>query len=344
MRIIFHIDMDAFFSAVEEKENPQLKGKPVIVGADPKKGKGRGVVSTCNYNARKYGIRSGMPISFAYRKCPDAVFLPVNMELYWRTSQNIMKIIRMRAVKLQQASVDEAFFITKAATYEEAEDIAKKLKREILEEEGLTCSVGIGPNKLVAKIASDFKKPDGLTVVKPEKVKAFLSPLPARKLYGIGPKTESVLSEMKIKTIGDIADTRKERLAGIFGKWGYRMHDYANGIDDSDIVEESEPKSLGREITFEKDVDFSSLKSIVKGMASEVCKAAKSEGYEFKTVVLKIRFSNFETHTKQKSLKVPADEKAARGMAADTLMHFAGTKKKVRLIGLRLTNLTKIEK
>ncbi len=344
MIIVFHIDMDAFFSAVEERENPKLKGKSVVVGADPKKGMGRGVVSTCNYESRKYGIRSGMPISKAYRLYPDAVFLPVNFELYLKASAKIMAILRLHAEKFQQAGIDEAFMIPKGVeSYKEAETIAKKIKKEIKEKEHLTCSVGVAPNKLVAKIASDFQKPDGLTIVKLDEVQNFLFPLEVRKLYGVGPKTESVLKELGIKTVGDLAKESPEKLVKIFGKWGYYMHRYAQGLDDSEVEERSESKSIGREVTFEQDTnDFGLLKQVLNDIAEDVYRTTKAENYDFRTVVLKIRFEDFETHTKQKSLKqqnILLD--GVKKSVAELLSYFSNTKKKVRLIGLRLTNLTK---
>jgi len=206
-RIIFHLDMDHFYTAVEEREQPALKGKPVIVGADPKEGKGRGVVHTCNYEARRLGVRSGMPISRAWRTCPEAVYLPPNFALYIRVSNEIMNIARKYGYKFERWGIDEAFLdvTSKVRDFAEAEVVAKKLKEEIYEKEKLTCSIGIGSNKLVAKVASDHEKPNGLTVVKEEETKAFLAPLPVRKLLWVGRKTEQRLSVMGIKTISDLA-------------------------------------------------------------------------------------------------------------------------------------------
>src|SRR3972149_11287926 len=177
-RIIFHVDMDQFFAGIEEREHPEIRGKPVVVGADPKEGKGRGVIATCNYEARKYGIKSGMPISTAWQKCPSAIFLPVRFELYGEASHAVMKIFRQYADKFEQMSVDEAYLdvSNRCKSIEEAEELAKKLKKEVLEKEKLTCSVGIGPNKLVSKIAAGENKPDGLTVVRPDEVRSFLNP------------------------------------------------------------------------------------------------------------------------------------------------------------------------
>jgi DNA polymerase IV (DinB-like DNA polymerase) len=190
MRIIFHLDMDHFYTAVEEREHSEIKGKPVIVGADPKQGKGRGVVSTSNYEARKSGVRSGMPISQAWRLCPNAVYLPPNFPLYIKVSGEIMALARKYAGRFEQWGIDEAFLeVTgKAGSWVEAEAVAHQIKQAIKEKEGITASIGVGPNKLVAKIASDFQKPDGLTIVKEEEVEKFLNPLPVRKLLWVGAK------------------------------------------------------------------------------------------------------------------------------------------------------------
>ena len=211
MRIVIHIDMDAFFAAVEERYNPQFRGKPLVVGADPDGGKGRGVVSTSNYAARRYGIRSAMPITEAWRRAEEArrkgepmvIFLTGNFELYTAVSERIMELLARHADTFEQASVDEAYLewiVTndsmtndQNALWHEAEGRARMLKRDILDAEGLTCSAGVGPNKLIAKMASEFRKPDGLTVVPPEEVQTFLAPLPIRALPGIGPKAETIL-------------------------------------------------------------------------------------------------------------------------------------------------------
>jgi len=206
-RVIFHLDMDHFYTAVEERERPELKGKPVIVGADPKNGRGRGVVSTSNYEARKAGVKSGMPISRAWKLCSEAVFLPPNFPLYIRVSEEVMEIVKHFADKFEQWGIDEAFLdvTSRVRNFAEAETLAKEIKREIRAKENLTCSIGVGPNKLVAKIASDFRKPDGITVIKEEEVEDFLAPLPVRKLLWIGHKTEAKLKTIGVTTIGELA-------------------------------------------------------------------------------------------------------------------------------------------
>ena len=247
-RIIMHIDMDYFYAAIEERENPELREKPVVVGADPKKGRGRGVVSTCNYKAREFGIKSGLPISKAYKLCKDCVFLPVNMELYQKVSEKIMDTLRKYSEKSEQVSIDEMFLdiSRKAKGFADAEKLAKKIKKEILEKEKLTCSIGIGPNRLIAKIASDFKKPDGLTAVKPDKVYDFISPMNVRKLWGIGPKTAEILKEMGIETVKQLSKAKQDKLIEEFGSFGHEMHLMSKGIDESEVEESFEIKSIGR--------------------------------------------------------------------------------------------------
>jgi len=218
-RITFHVDMDSFFASVEVRERPELKGLPVVVGSDPKGGSKRGVVSTCSYEARKYGIHSTMPISQAYRLCPGAVFSPVNMKLYAGVSAGIMELLRGFAEKFQQVSVDEAYLIPgpEVRNFEEAALYALKIKDEVQRQQGITCSVGVGPNKLISKIASGFQKPDGLTVVRPEDVRDFLFPLPVSKIPGIGEKTTETLKGMGISRVEELANCQlpANKLAGM---------------------------------------------------------------------------------------------------------------------------------
>jgi len=342
-RIIVHVDMDQFFAAVEEREHPELKGKPVVVGADPKGGKGRGVVSTCNYEARKFGIRSGMPISRAWKLCSDAVYLPVNFKLYIQTSSRIMAILREYADKFEQWGLDEAFLdvTLRVRSFEEAEKLAKDIKQRIRESEGLTCSVGVGPNKLVAKIASDFKKPDGLTVVDEKAVESFLAPLPVGELLWVGKKTERRLNEMRIKTIGDLAAYDVSVLTEKFGVMGVQYSLMARGIDESEVAERGEIKSVGREVTFEEDTsDHNLVLKTLDKLSEEIHKEIVEGKMLFKTVTVKIRFENFETHTHGKTHSFFTDrlqdlQKAARELAQTYLRE----NRKVRLIGVRASTL-----
>jgi DNA polymerase IV (DinB-like DNA polymerase) len=340
--------MDHFYTAVEEREHPEYKGKPVVVGADPKEGKGRGVVSTSNYEARKAGVRSGIPISRAWKLCPAAIYLPPNFPLYIKVSNEIMAIARKYADKFEQWGIDEAFLdvSTRVKDYAEAEALAKQLKREVNEKEHLTCSVGIGPNKLIAKIASDYKKPDGLTIVKEDAAEAFLAPLPVRKLLWVGGKTEAKLKRIGVNTIGDLARYDPTVLAEAFGVMGTQMHLSARGIDRSEVEARTEVKSISHETTFEEDTDdaeavLKALDALAAGAAKEVVE----QKLFFKTVTVKVRYENFETHTRSKTLAyITNRQQDLQKTARELLRAYLKTDRKIRLIGVRVSSFVKGEK
>jgi DNA polymerase IV (DinB-like DNA polymerase) len=344
-RIILHVDMDSFFASVEMREKPDLIGKLVVVGADPKAGRGRGVVSTCSYEARKYGIHSGMPISRAYKLCPGAVYLPVDYPLYTRVSENVMRILKGYAEKVQQVSIDEAYLdVSSIGNFENARQLTLKIKQKIIEKENLTCSIGAGPSKIVAKIASDYEKPDGLTVVEPSHVKEFLSPLPVRKIIGVGKKTEAELKNMGIETIGQLANYDIQKLLSPFGKWSIYLHNLANGIDESEVREVECCKSISREITFEEDTDDSQiLNQTMDAIAEDVHKTLLEEGFLFKTLSIKIRYRGFITHTRAHTLEHFTDDLDRIKDTSKILSKefFGGNK--IRLIGIRLSNLEKVK-
>jgi DNA polymerase IV (DinB-like DNA polymerase) len=347
-RIIFHLDMDHFFTAVEERVHPEFKGKPVIVGADPKGGKGRGVVSTCNYEARKFGVRSGMPISKAWRLCPEAVYLPVNYELYTKVSNDIMSILRKYADRFEQWGIDEAFLdvSSKVKDYAEAEALARQIKNEIYEKEKLTCSIGIGPNKLVAKIASDFQKPDGLTIVREEETEKFLAPLSVRKLLWVGRKTEQKLGAMGIKTIGDLARYDPTVLAEAFGVMGTQIYLNAHGIDRSEVQERGEIKSISRDTTFEEDTsNFDFVLRTLDGLSEEVYEDVVKHQLYFKTVTVRVRYENFETHTHSKTLPFITNRlQDLKKTAKELIQAYLRPDRKVRLVGVRVSNFVSAEK
>jgi DNA polymerase IV (DinB-like DNA polymerase) len=340
--------MDHFYTAVEEREHPEYKGKPVVVGADPKQGKGRGVVSTSNYEARKAGVKSGMPISRAWKLCPEAVYLPPNFPLYINVSNEIMAIARKYADKFEQWGIDEAFLdvTTKVKDYAEAEALAKQIKQEITEKEHLTCSIGVGPNKLTAKVASDYQKPDGLTIVKDGEVEQFLAPLPVRRLLWVGRKTEEKLKALGMNTIGDLARYDPAVLAEAFGVMGTQMHLMARGIDRSEVEPRTEVKSISHETTFEEDIDDAdAVLKALDVLSEEVCQEAVAQRLFFKTVTVKVRYENFETHTRSKTLpfmtnRVQDLKKTARELLQAYLRH----DRKVRLIGVRVSSFVKGEK
>jgi DNA polymerase IV (DinB-like DNA polymerase) len=342
--------MDYFFAQIEERENPQFKGKPVVVGADPKKGLGRGVVSTANYEARRYGIKSAMPISKAYQLCPQAIFLPVNMELYQKVSENIMEIVKKYSSKWEVVSLDEAYLdlshifrdrekVSIEKVWMEAKKIGEKLKDEIFEKEKLTSTVGIGPNKIIAKMASEKAKPNGLLIIKPNQVKKFLEPLDIEDLPGIGPKTAERLRAIGINKIFELKRLSKKKLKEMFGKVGETIYERARGIDETPVTSEEIIKSIGKEHTFEKDtrnpeIIFGTFEKIIK----EVYREILENNFSFKTMTVICRFSGFETHTKSKTLKEPTNDlEILKKEAKKLLLKFIlESKKLIRLIGLRV--------
>lgn len=337
-RIILHVDMDSFFASVEMREHPELKGKPVVVGADPQQGQGRGVVSTCSYEARKYGIHSAMPISKAYQLCPHAVFLPVNFPLYRTVSARVMGILRKYAESFQQVSIDEAYLdVSGLGNYEAAEECARVIKEEIRAAEGITCSIGIGPGKTVAKIASDYQKPDGLTVVRPDEVADFLSPMPVGKIPGIGNKTASVLNGMGIITIGQLAASDVQELIARFGRWGIAMQELARGIDRREVRERGGRKSIGREMTFAEDTnDTDMILSRLDALAGDVHATLKKQGLRFRNLTIKVRYARFATYTKSYTADHFTDDLTSIQRIARMLVREFLDDQKIRLIGIRL--------
>ena len=345
-RIIFHVAMDHFFTAVEEREHPQYKGKPVIVGADPKKGKG--FVSTCSYEARNFGVRSGMSISKAWKLCPKAIYLPVNYELYTKVSDEIMDILRKHADKFEQLDIAEAFLdvTSKVKDHAEAEALARQMKREIYERERLTCSISIGPSKLVAKIASDFKKPNGLTVVKEEEAKGFLAPLPVHKLISIGRETEQKLKSIGIKTIGHLANYDPNVLTQVLGSWGTLLYLMALGIDSSEVGERSQTKSISREITFEKGMsNFEFIQKALDRLSEEVHRDILRQNLFFKTVTVRFRYENLGTRTHSKTLFYVTNRlQDLKKMAKELMRVYLRSDNKVRLVGVKVSNFISTEK
>lgn len=342
MTRVLHIDMDAFFSSVEEKRHPELVGKPIVVGGegDPTK---RGVVSTASYEARKFGIHSAMPLRTAYKLCPKAIFLPVDYEEYSRVSRKVKVILAEFSSTMEDVGIDEAF-LDISSTDKPSEEIAKGIKKRIREETGLTCSIGIAPNKLLAKIASDMQKPDGLTILTEADIENRIWPLPVRKLWGVGPKTEAYLKEMGIQTIGDLASLPLKKLTEEFGQsYGNYLYEASKGIDESPLVTHWEPKSMSRETTFQRDADnWQVMAKALAELTKEVVTGMKGEGYRGRTVTLKIRFNNFKTYTRAKTLDQFSDsEEEIRRAAFDCLRRVELTKK-VRLIGVRVSNLQKV--
>lgn len=308
--------MDAFFAAVEERDHPEFRGMPVVVGADPKEGRGRGVVSTANYEARKYGIGSAMPISRAWSLCQEGernggkacVFFGGVFGKYGAESRRVMAVIEPFTKDIEQAGLDEAYFTTNDSSFFAAGKTAKRIKTAIKRETKLTASIGIGPNKLIAKIASDVQKPDGLTVVLPDDVKSFLDPLPLSRIPGIGPKAVSVLAFRGAKTVQEARRFGEEELTRWFGKWGSGMHRRLRGTDDHPLEIARERKSLGHETTFMEDArDPMVLMTTLKSLAKRVGNEVHESGLLARRITLRIRFDDFTTLTRQTTLERATD-------------------------------------
>ncbi len=342
-RFIVHVDMDAFFASIEQRDNPRLRGKPVIVGADPKGGRGRGVVSTCSYQARRFGIHSAMPISIAYRKCPHAVFLRPDMKKYSAVSEQIHSIFNNFTPDVEPVSIDEAFLdITGSCKlFGTPLETCRKIKSHILKETGLTASVGLAPTKMAAKIASNLKKPDGLVEVAQESLLDFLRPLDVGKMWGLGKKSEAALKNMGITTIGDLAKRKPEELASVFGKNGLYFRQLANGIDERKVTPEEEAKSISNEVTFDKDTsDRSLIESNLLYLCEKVSGRLRREKVKGKTITLKIRLEPFETHTR--SVTTDVSTNFADVIYSEIKKLFSAYKtrgRRVRLIGVKVSNL-----
>ncbi|OHA49230.1 MAG: hypothetical protein A2682_01010 [Candidatus Terrybacteria bacterium RIFCSPHIGHO2_01_FULL_58_15] len=359
--IVLHLDMDAFFAAIEERDHPDFAGFPIVVGADPKGGDGRGVVSTANYVARTYGVHSALPISHAWRLCKNeeqqggrpCVFFQGSFEKYDRESDGVMEIVRKYAGTVEQTSVDEAYFelSVKARSsddqYTEAIKIARRIKRRVFSKTQLTCSIGGGPNKLIAKIASDYKKPNGFVIVRPGEVRAFLDPLSVRVIPGVGPKAEETLRAMNIRTVRELREVPAEVLAERFGVWGREMAERAQGRDDRVVGGHQPVKSLGREHTFGEDArDPVILLATLRRLAEQVAQDAREASVKFKNIELKVRFASFETRTRRTTLRASSSSaRAIENSALRLFLPFLDRRENpygraIRLLGVRVAQLT----
>ena len=337
-RAILHVDMDAFFAAVEQRDRPELRGKPVIVGADPKGGHGRGVVSTASYEARRFGVGSAMPISEAWRRCPQGVYIHPDMGKYAGESERIMEVFHRFTDLVEPVSIDEAFLdVTGSArAMGRGDEIGRKLKQAIRDETQLTASVGVATSKLVAKVASDMKKPDGLVVVPPGTEAAFLAPLPVRRLWGVGPKMEETLAKLGVVTIGDLAALDPGRLERRLGTHGHDLQRLARGEDEREVTAESaEAKSLGQEHTYDRDTaDAARLRATLLALADGVAGRLRAHGLRARTVTLKYRDEDFRTTTHARTLAEATDSGNALFRLASALFAEVHRGKKVRLLGI----------
>jgi DNA polymerase-4 len=339
-RTILHADLDAFYASVEQLDNPDLRGRPVVVGGPPE---GRGVVAAASYEARRFGIRSAMPMSRALRQCPRAVRVSPRFDRYGEVSRRVMAIFRDVTPLVEPLSLDEAFLDASQQVTDPdgAEALAREIRRRVKEDTGLTVSIGVGTNKTVAKIASEMEKPDGLVVVPPGEERSFLAPLPVRSLWGVGPKAEEALAEMGIRTAAELASCDAMALAarfGVRGDWFKRM---AQGLDDRPVETEHERKSVGAETTFARDLgDGPELREKLSRVAEDVARRLRKQGVTARTVVLKLRYSDFRTITRQTSLSDGVDGARELVSAAGALLDKSvRPEDRFRLLGIQGTNL-----
>jgi len=350
-RVVLHVDLDYFYAQVEEREHPEYKGKPVVVCMYSGRTSDSGVVSTANYIARRFGVRSGIPIAFAkrYLKDQDAIFVPVNHQFYVEVSNQIMEILRGFTTKFEQVSIDEAYLdITERVQgdFKAAKVLARQLKDEIQHKQGLTCSVGLGVNRLVSKIAANQQKPDGLTVVTPDKIVEFLEPLPVGRLYGVGKKTEKVLLDKGVKTVGDLANHPMEDLIKTFGKTlGIYFHEAAQGVDNTPVQERTGVKSISRITTLKADTrDIDTLIMTTDDLSADVCSSLKSDNLGFRTVNLVIVAEDMSAHTKSLTLDSITDDLQTLKQAVKQLIqdYLQGSELNARRIGIRVSNLSRV--
>ena len=337
---IIHLDMDAFYPAVEVLDNPELKGKPVIVGGTRE----RGVVSSASYEARRFGVHSAQPMARAMRLCPQGVFLPSRMERYKEVSDEVFEIFFRFTPLVEPISIDEAFLDVTGSTrlFGPPVDIAKKIKHRVREETGLTVSAGIAPSKFIAKIASDLNKPDGLTVVPPDRIRAFLDPLPIEKMWGVGKATREALIRLNIHTFKDLRQTPAQVLEKKFGKYGIKMHQLAMGVDERDVIVHHEAKSVGHEVTFSHDIlDRGEAKEELLSLANRVARRMRRHGLSGKTITLKVKYNDFVQITRSATLPASTDDGPEIYANACRLSEKTSLgQRPVRLLGISLSQLS----
>ncbi|MDH3557956.1 MAG: DNA polymerase IV [Deltaproteobacteria bacterium] len=343
-KAIIHLDMDAFYAAVEVLDNPDLQGKPVIVGGS----KERGVVSSASYEARTFGVHSAQPIATAMRLCPQGIFRPVRMWRYKEISRQIFEIFKRFSPLVEPLSLDEAFVDVTGSTrlFGPPEEIAKKIKQQVVAETGLTASAGVAPTKFIAKIASDIQKPDGLTIVPEGKVKEFLGPLPIEKLWGVGERTRKTLAHLGVETIGDLGRVPLELLDRKMGKHGLHLSLLAQGVDEREVETERQVKSIGHEETYREDIlDMTMARRVLLSLATKVAKRLRGHGFVGKTVTLKVKYHDFVQITRSVTLQEPTDDgREIFQSCCDLLSKTEASKRPVRLFGISLSQLDLADK
>jgi DNA polymerase IV len=338
VRKIVHIDMDAFYASVEQRDSPQLRGKPVVVAWRGN----RSVVCAASYEARRFGVRSAMPAIRAERLCPEAIFVPPDFPRYRAVSRRAQEIFRRHTDLIEPLSLDEAYLdVTENRTgLKTATRVARTIRDQIREELQLTASAGVAPNKFLAKIASDWRKPDGLFVIQPEGVDAFQSPLPVRRLPGVGKVTEKRLEEIGIRTVGDLRGLDAAALEAHFGRYGLRLYELARGIDYSEVIPNRATKSISAEDTFERDLLLAETEPMIRGLAEKVWAASRKESRIARTVVLKLKTTDFNILTRSHTPCSPpssCDELAEMALFLRDRVE-GGPQQRFRLIGVGLSN------
>lgn len=339
LRWIMHVDMDAFFASVEQLDNPDLRGKPVIVGGQSC----RGVVSTCSYEARRYGVHSAMSMAEARKLCPHGEYVPVRMRRYQEVSKKIMSIFHDFTPLVEQLSIDEAFLDVSGMEklYHNTEEIGWLIKKRIAAETGLTASVGLAPNKFLAKMASDLQKPDGFTIIRHAEAAKFIADFPVTKIFGIGRMAEKSLLQYGIATIGQLAEAENNVLKKVFGKNADSVHRLAQGIDERPVVTESVPKSIGRETTFAQDLftEEQCRRELLK-LSGQTGFRLRSKGYSGHTLTLKVKFTDFRIVTRSitSETDICCDEEIYA--LSVKLLHEVDLKKGIRLLGVTVSNLS----
>ncbi|MDP6350240.1 MAG: DNA polymerase IV [Chloroflexota bacterium] len=317
---ILHADLDAFYASVEQRDNPALRGKPVVVGGNPDS---RGVVAAASYEAREYGIHSAMPLRQAARRCPHAKFVSGRHEVYRQVSREVMDVFHRFTPLVEAISLDEAFLDVFGGErrFGSPEDIAREIRATVQAEQNLTISIGVATNKSVAKIASDICKPDGLLTVELGRERAFLAPLPVGRIWGVGPRTEERLRALGIEKVGQLAEMRRAELVGRLGQFGHRLHDLARGIDRRSVSTEGLRKSVGNEHTFGEDVgDLDALLKELLRLSDEVGRRLRAHELQGRVVTVKIRRADFTTLTRRRTLPVYTDDGGAIYDVASVLM------------------------
>jgi DNA polymerase-4 len=341
VRKVIHIDMDAFYASIEQRDHPELRGKPVIVGGDPTR---RGVVATCSYEARRYGIHSAMAARTAVQLCPHGIFVRPRFDAYRAVSAQIMDIFRRYTDLVEPLSLDEAYLdvTVNARQIPSATQVAQEIKALIKAETGLTASAGVSYNKFIAKLASDYHKPDGLTVIPPVRAARFLESLPVEKFFGVGRVTAARLKTLGVETGMDLKRLSEEQLRGLFHERGSILYRYVRGDDERPVMPTRVRKSVGKETTLAEDTaDMDLLFSLLKGLAEQVEERLKAGNISGKTVILKLRWSNFQLFTRRVSLTVPIQSSAQMVALLQPLLaqYIEREQRQVRLIGVTVANL-----